>query len=79
MLEKLGHYAPAPTINSAQIHKEMREFAFENDLTYQFDVNAGVCHQVLTEAGLIYPGAIIVATDSHTTTHGQYRSDCVEA
>ncbi len=64
------HYAPAPTINSAQIHKEMREFAVENDLTYHFDVNAGVCHQVLTETGLIYPGAIIVATDSHTTTHG---------
>ncbi|WP_312810366.1 3-isopropylmalate dehydratase large subunit [Sedimentibacter sp.] len=64
------HYAPAPTIKSAQIHKEMREFARENDLTYHFDVNAGVCHQVLTEAGLIYPGAIIVATDSHTTTHG---------
>lgn len=64
------HYAPAPTINSAQIHKEMREFARENDFTYHFDVNAGVCHQVLTETGLIYPGAIIVATDSHTTTHG---------
>lgn len=64
------HYAPAPTINSAQIHKEMREFARENDLTYHFDVNAGVCHQVLTETGIVYPGAIVVATDSHTTTHG---------
>ena len=66
------HYAPAPTIKSAQIHKEMREFARENDLTYHFDVNAGVCHQVMPEAGLIYPGSIIVATDSHTTTHGAF-------
>lgn len=66
------HYAPAPTIKSAQIHKEMREFARENNLTYHFDVNAGVCHQVMPEAGLIYPGAIVVATDSHTTTHGAF-------
>lgn len=66
------HYAPAPTIKSAQIHKEMREFARENDLTYHFDINTGVCHQVMPEAGLIYPGSIIVATDSHTTTHGAF-------
>lgn len=64
------HYAPAPTIKSAQIHKEMREFVRENNLTYHFDVNAGVCHQVLTETGLVCPGEIVVATDSHTTTHG---------
>ncbi len=64
------HYAPAPTIKTAQIHKEMREFRTKNDLTYHFDVNAGVCHQVMTEAGLVEPGQIIVATDSHTTTHG---------
>lgn len=66
------HYAPAPTIASAQIHKEMREFARVQDLTYHFDVNAGVCHQVMPEAGLVYPGMILVATDSHTTTHGAF-------
>lgn len=66
------HYAPAPTIKTAQIHKEMREFARENDLIYHFDINAGICHQVMPEAGLIYPGSIIVATDSHTTTHGAF-------
>ncbi len=64
------HYAPAPTIKTAQIHKEMREFRDENELTHHFDINAGVCHQVMTEAGLVAPGQIIVATDSHTTTHG---------
>ncbi|WP_333647940.1 3-isopropylmalate dehydratase large subunit [Lacrimispora sp.] len=66
------HYAPAPTIKSAQIHKEMRGFVREQNLTYHFDVNAGVCHQVMPEKGVIYPGAIIVATDSHTTTHGAF-------
>ena len=66
------HYAPAPTIQSAKIHAEMREFAIEQQLTHHFDINAGVCHQVMPEAGLVYPGMILVATDSHTTTHGAF-------
>lgn len=66
------HYAPAPTIRSAQIHKEMREFARKNELTYVFDTNMGVCHQVMAEAGVVLPGTIVVATDSHTTTHGAF-------
>lgn len=66
------HYSPAPTIKTAQIHKEMRDFAKAQNLTHHFDINKGVCHQVMPEAGLIYPGMIIVATDSHTTTHGAF-------
>jgi 3-isopropylmalate/(R)-2-methylmalate dehydratase large subunit len=66
------HYAPAPTIKSASIHREMREFVQKNDLKYHFDINAGVCHQVMPENGLIYPGIIVTATDSHTTTHGAF-------
>lgn len=50
----------------------MREFAQKNGLRFHFDTNCGVCHQVMPEAGLIYPGMIIVATDSHTTTHGAF-------
>ena len=64
------HYAPPPTIQTAEIHRQMRDFAKEQELKYHFDINAGVCHQVMVEAGLIYPGMIVVATDSHTTTHG---------
>ena len=66
------HYAPANTIQTAEIHRKMRDFAKEQKLKYHFDINAGVCHQVMAEAGLIYPGMIIVATDSHTTTHGAF-------
>jgi 3-isopropylmalate/(R)-2-methylmalate dehydratase large subunit len=66
------HYAPCPTIDSARNHAEMRQFAKENELTYHFDINAGVCHQVMPERGVIYPGMIVVATDSHTTTHGAF-------
>lgn len=66
------HYAPCPDIKSASNHKEMREFAQKNDLRFHFDTNCGVCHQVMPEAGVIYPGMIVVATDSHTTTHGAF-------
>lgn len=66
------HYAPAPDIKSSANHAEMREFAKKNNLKYHFDTHCGVCHQVMPEAGVIYPGMIVVATDSHTTTHGAY-------
>src|SRR5665648_1189107 len=66
------HYAPTPTIKAAQNHKEMRKFVEEQGLTHHFDVNAGVCHQVMPEAGVVWPGMILVATDSHTTTHGAF-------
>lgn len=66
------HYAPAPTIKSAANQGEMREFAKKNNLKFHFDTECGVCHQVMPEAGVIYPGMIIVATDSHTTTHGAF-------
>ena len=66
------HYSPAPTVRTAQIHKEMREFAEEQLFTHHFDINKGVCHQVMPEAGIIKPGMVLVATDSHTTTHGAF-------
>lgn len=66
------HYSPAPTIKAAQNHKEMRQFAKEQGLTHHFDINTGVCHQVMPEAGVVWPGMILVATDSHTTTHGAF-------
>ncbi|MDD2447455.1 MAG: 3-isopropylmalate dehydratase large subunit [Tissierellia bacterium] len=66
------HYAPTPTIKAAQSHKEMRKFVEEQGLTHHFDINAGVCHQVMPESGVVWPGMILVATDSHTTTHGAF-------
>lgn len=68
----LDHYAPAPTIQSAANQKAMREFVRAQGIEHLFDINAGVCHQVLPEAGLVWPGMILVATDSHTTTHGAF-------
>lgn len=66
------HYSPAPTIKAADNHQKMREFCREQGIKKLFDINSGVCHQVLPESGLVYPGMILVATDSHTTTHGAF-------
>lgn len=68
----LDHYSPAPSIQSASNQKSMREFVKEQGIKYLFDINAGVCHQVMVEAGLVWPGMILIATDSHTTTHGAF-------
>ena len=66
------HYAPASTPKAANIHSRMREFANKNELKYHFDINEGVCHQIMADHGLVRPGAIIIATDSHTTTMGAF-------
>ena len=68
----MDHYAPAPTIRAAENQKKMREFALEQGVKNFFDINRGVCHQVMPEAGLVWPGMLLVATDSHTTTHGAF-------
>ena len=68
----MDHYAPAPTIKAAENQKKMREFASEQGIKYFFDINRGVCHQVMPEEGLVWPGMLLVATDSHTTTHGAF-------
>jgi len=68
----MDHYAPAPTIRAAENQRKMREFASEQRINNFFDINRGVCHQVMPEAGLVWPGMVLVATDSHTTTHGAF-------
>lgn len=68
----LDHYAPASSIQQAENQKLMREFCREQGIKLLFDVNSGVCHQVMVDHGLVYPGMILIATDSHTTTHGAF-------
>jgi len=68
----MDHYAPAPTIKAAENQRKMREFASKQGIKNFFDINRGVCHQVMPEEGLVWPGMLLVATDSHTTTHGAF-------
>ena len=66
----LDHMTPAPNELSAANHKSVREFVKAYGIKNFYDVNTGICHQVLPEEGFALPGRIIVGTDSHTTTYG---------
>jgi homoaconitate hydratase family protein len=70
----LDHWVPAPTISAAQMHQDCRNFAekykFIHNFGYQLD--KGICHQVLPEMGFSRPGMLIVGSDSHTTTYGAF-------
>ncbi len=68
------HWAPASDINSAEIHRRNRNFVREQGITNFCDVDCGISHQVLPEMGLVEPGAIIVGSDSHSTTYGAFNA-----
>ena len=68
----MDHYSPASTIQQAENQKQFREFCRDQNIPLLFDVDQGVCHQVMVDRGLVYPGMVLVATDSHTTTHGAF-------
>ncbi|QUH23372.1 3-isopropylmalate dehydratase large subunit [Methanobacterium alkalithermotolerans] len=64
------HQVPADSIDAANNHLIMREFVKSQNINNFYDVNEGVCHQILPEKGHIVPGELVVGTDSHTCTHG---------
>ena len=66
----MDHYAPASTIMQAENQKQFRTFAAEQGIEHVMDIDQGVCHQVVIDHGLSYPGKLVVITDSHTTIHG---------
>jgi 3-isopropylmalate/(R)-2-methylmalate dehydratase large subunit len=68
----LDHIAPATNITNATLHKECREIAKEQNLKHFYDINSGVCHQIIPESGHVYPGMLMVGADSHTCTHGAF-------
>jgi 3-isopropylmalate/(R)-2-methylmalate dehydratase large subunit len=66
----LDHASPAPTTRHAQNHAETRAFVTEQGVTHFYDVGRGICHQVLSEEGLIYPGVLLLGADSHSPHYG---------
>ena len=66
----LDHAAPPPTTQHAQNHADIRRFVAEQGLNHFFEVGRGICHQVLGEEGLIYPGVLVLGADSHSTHYG---------
>ena len=68
----LDHVAPPSSVNSARVHSVIRGFAKEQNLKHFYDVESGVCHQVLPEHGHVRPGTVVIGADSHTCTHGAF-------
>jgi len=68
----LDHVVPAANETYAINHQVIREFVAEQGIGAFYDIGEGICHQVLPEKGHAWPGAVIVGSDSHTTTHGAF-------
>jgi 3-isopropylmalate/(R)-2-methylmalate dehydratase large subunit len=67
----IDHWVPASTEGAAVLHRILRKFASEYNLTHFYDVgNHGICHQILAENGWVVPGDLAVGTDSHTNMLG---------
>ncbi len=66
----LDHAVPAPTTQHAQNHADARKFVEEQGIEKFFEVGRGICHQVLSEEAVIFPGQLILGADSHTTHYG---------
>jgi 3-isopropylmalate/(R)-2-methylmalate dehydratase large subunit len=66
------HRIPAESERTATTHKTIREFVRAQGIRNFYDINVGICHQVLPEHGHSRPGELLVGTDSHTTTHGAF-------
>jgi homoaconitate hydratase family protein len=66
----LDHISPAKTEKYAADQQTSRNFAREYGVRKFYDVDAGIAHLVLMEAGHVAPGDLIVGTDSHCTIYG---------
>jgi len=64
------HFVPNKDILSAEQAKMMKEFAEEQGLVYFGVGRGGIEHVLLPEQGLVLPGDVVVAADSHTCTYG---------
>jgi 3-isopropylmalate/(R)-2-methylmalate dehydratase large subunit len=63
------HQVPADSIDAAINHLELRKFAKREGIL-NYDVQEGVCHQVMVEKGHVLPGELVIGADSHTCTYG---------
>jgi 3-isopropylmalate/(R)-2-methylmalate dehydratase large subunit len=68
----LDHCVPPADEKYSKNHQKIRNFVKDQELPYFFDINTGICHQVLPEKGFVFPGALILGSDSHTTTYGAF-------
>jgi homoaconitate hydratase family protein len=66
----LDHISPAKTEKYAADQQISRNFARKFGIQKFYDIDSGIAHLVLMEAGHVAPGDLIVGTDSHCTIYG---------
>ncbi len=65
------HFSPAKDIKSAELAKDLRNFAKEQKIHHYFEMGKmGIEHCLLPEQGVVKPGQLIIGADSHTVTYG---------
>lgn len=67
------HRVPAESAKTATNQMKVREFVRKQGISKFHDIrgdDGGICHQILPENGYVYPGMVVIGTDSHTTSHG---------
>ncbi|MFH0968553.1 MAG: aconitase/3-isopropylmalate dehydratase large subunit family protein [Methanobacteriota archaeon] len=64
------HITPANTGQTADLHRELREFALRSGMHFS-EVGGGICHQYMAE-GLVLPGEVVIGADSHSCTLGAF-------
>src|SRR4030043_1584088 len=62
----LDHQVPAESVKAAELHKTMRQFAKDQNLTFYDVGRGGICHQVMPEKGHVVPANVIGAAASPT-------------
>src|SRR5450759_1847289 len=67
----LDHAVPAPTTQHAANHAEVRRFVAEQGIPHFFEAGRGICHQVISEEALVWPGQPVSYTHlrAHETRH----------
>lgn len=64
------HFMPAKDVRSAEMQKELKDWAIDQGVAFYDQGRGGIEHAVLVEDGWIVPGSVVVGGDSHTCTHG---------
>lgn len=66
----MDHTAPACNLATANQHVLIRRFVREEGIRHFYEIGSGIGHQLMLEEGLVLPGQIAIASDSHATTYG---------
>ena len=60
-----------PLVKSSALKLQMlREFAKKHGIKAIYEGGEGICHVLMPDKGHVWPGAMMIGSDSHTTTSG---------